>query len=423
MANIHIGVIINGATGRMGTTQHMAHLLAIAKEGGLRLKNGDRLIPELTLVGRNADSIKALAAAHGVKRATIDLDEALSGPEKIFMDCSATGGRPERVRKAIAAGKHIHIEKPTAPTVEEAMELARLAHKAGLKHGVIQDKLYLPGYAKLLFVKNSGFFGRILSVRVDAGSWIFDGTTQECQRPSWNYRKKDGGGLALDMMAHWRYMIDRLVSPITAVSAMMETAIPERVDEQGNRYKVDAEDTVYAMLRTKDGAIGQITNSWASRPRRADTMMVHIDGTDGSAVGRPLPVLHPGRGQHAGGVHQGGAAGRRRPAGALGRSAGHVRPQAAVPPALGKLPAPCRRGCAAGADPGRRRQGRAARGPRLQERRRAALDRRAGAQPLDGGVLLPAACSLPDHGRRAAGGRLVRLVVAPEDEPRREAAG
>jgi predicted dehydrogenase len=283
MANIHIGVIINGATGRMGTTQHMAHLLAIAKEGGLKLRNGDRLIPELTLVGRNADSIKALAAAHGVKRATTDLDEALAGPEKIFMDCSATGGRPERVRKAIAAGKHIHIEKPTAPTVEEAMELARLAHKAGLKHGVIQDKLYLPGYAKLLFVKNAGFFGRILSVRIDAGSWIFDGTTQECQRPSWNYRKKDGGGLALDMMAHWRYMIDRLVSPITAVSAMMETAIPERVDEQGNRYKVDAEDTVYAMLRTKDGAIGQITNSWASRPRRPDTMMVHIDGTNGSA--------------------------------------------------------------------------------------------------------------------------------------------
>jgi predicted dehydrogenase len=283
MANIHIGVIINGATGRMGTTQHMAHLLAIAKEGGLKLKNGDRLIPELTLVGRNADSIKALAAAHGIKRATTNLDEALAGPEKIFMDCSATGGRPERVRKAIAAGKHIHIEKPTAPTVEEAMELARLAHKANLKHGVIQDKLYLPGYAKLLFVKNSGFFGRILSVRVDAGSWIFDGTTQECQRPSWNYRKKDGGGLALDMMAHWRYMIDRLVSPITAVSAMMETAIPERVDEQGKRYKVDAEDTVYAMLRMKDGAIGQITNSWATRPRRADTMMVHIDGTNGSA--------------------------------------------------------------------------------------------------------------------------------------------
>jgi predicted dehydrogenase len=283
MANIHIGVIINGATGRMGTTQHMAHLLAIAKEGGLKLRNGDRLIPELTLVGRNADSIKALAAAHGVKRATTSLDEALAGPDRIFMDCSATGGRPERVRKAIAAGKHIHIEKPTAPTVEEAMELARLAHKAGLKHGVIQDKLFLPGYAKLLFVKNSGFFGRILSVRVDAGSWIFDGTTQECQRPSWNYRKRDGGGLALDMMAHWRYMIDRLVAPITEVSAMMATAIPERVDEQGQRYKVDAEDTVYAMLRTKDGAIGQITNSWATRPRRADTMMVHIDGTLGSA--------------------------------------------------------------------------------------------------------------------------------------------
>jgi predicted dehydrogenase len=283
MANIHIGVIINGATGRMGTTQHMAHLLAIAQEGGLKLKNGDRLIPELTLVGRDAGRIKALAAAHGVKRATTSLDEALAGPDRIFMDCSATGGRPERVRKAIAAGKHIHIEKPTAPTVEEAMDLARLAHKAGLKHGVIQDKLFLPGFAKLLFVRNAGFFGRILSVRVDAGSWIFDGTTQECQRPSWNYRKRDGGGLALDMMAHWRYMIDRLVAPITEVSALMTTAIPERVDEQGKRYTVDAEDTVYALLKTKDGAVGQITNSWATRPRRDDTMMVHIDGTQGSA--------------------------------------------------------------------------------------------------------------------------------------------
>jgi predicted dehydrogenase len=173
----------------MGTTQHMAHLLAIAAEGGLKLKNGDRLIPELMLVGRDAKRMAALAAAHGNQRWTTDLDEALAGPDRIFMDCSATGGRPERVRKAIAAGKHVHIEKPTAPTVDEAMELARLADKAGLKHGVIQDKLFLPGFAKLLFVKNAGFFGRILSVKVDAGSWIFDGTTQECQRPSWNYRK------------------------------------------------------------------------------------------------------------------------------------------------------------------------------------------------------------------------------------------
>ena len=159
------------------------------------------------------------------------------------MDCAATGDRPKRVRQAIAAGKHIFIEKPTAPTVDEAMELARLADRAGLKHGVIQDKLFLPGYAKLLAASKSGFFGRILSVKIDAGSWIFDGSEQECQRPSWNYKKAQGGGLALDMMAHWRYMIDRLASPITDVCAVMTTAIPERVDESGQRYKVDAEDT------------------------------------------------------------------------------------------------------------------------------------------------------------------------------------
>jgi len=285
MATRKIGVIINGATGRMGTTQHMAHLLAIAAEGGLPLKNGDRLVPELMLVGRDKGRIAALAKAHGNLRCTTDLAEALRGPDHIFMDCAATGDRPRRVKQAIAAGKHIFIEKPTAPTVEEAMELARLADKAGLKHGVIQDKLFLPGYATLLALKNQGFFGRILSVKVDAGSWIFDGTTQECQRPSWNYRRKDGGGLALDMMAHWRYMIDRLVAPITGVTAVMTTAIPERVDEQGRKYKVDAEDTNYALLQIAGGAVGVITNSWASRPRRDDTMVVQIDGTLGSAVG------------------------------------------------------------------------------------------------------------------------------------------
>ncbi len=284
MAERRIGIIINGATGRMGTTQHMANLLAIAKEGGLKLANGDRLIPELMLVGRDAKRISALAAARGNLRWTTKLEDAFAGPHEVFMDCAATGDRPKRVRQAIAAGKHIHIEKPTAPTVDEAMELARLAHRAGLKHGVIQDKLFLPGYAKLLSLAKAGFFGRILSVKIDAGSWIFDGSEQECQRPSWNYKKAEGGGLALDMMAHWRYMLDRLVAPITDVCALMSTAIPERVDEAGHRYKVDAEDTNYALLRMQGGAIGVITNSWATRPRRDDTMVVQIDGTQGSAV-------------------------------------------------------------------------------------------------------------------------------------------
>jgi len=284
MADHRIGVIINGATGRMGTTQHMANLLAIAAEGGLPLRNGDRLVPDLMLVGRDADRLAALAAAHGGLRWTTNLAEALAGPDNIFMDCAATGDRPARVRQAIAAGKHIHIEKPTAPTVDEAMELARLAHRARVKHGVIQDKLFLPGFAKLLFVKNAGFFGRLLSIKIDAGSWVFDGTTQECQRPSWNYKRAEGGGIALDMMAHWRYMIDRLAAPVTGVSALMSTAIPQRVDERGQPYTVDVEDTSHALLKLAGGAVGVITNSWATRVRRDDTMVVQIDGTAGSAV-------------------------------------------------------------------------------------------------------------------------------------------
>ena len=284
MADRRIGVIINGATGRMGTTQHMANLLAITAEGGLKLRNGDRLVPDLLLVGRDAGRLSALAASRDGLRWTTNLADALAGPDDIFMDCAATGDRPARVRSAIAAGKHIHIEKPTAPTVDDAMEVARLANKAGLKHGVIQDKLFLPGFAKLLFVKNAGFFGRVLSIKIDAGSWIFDGTTQECQRPSWNYKRAEGGGIALDMMAHWRYMIDRLAAPVIGVSAVMTTAIPQRVDESGRPYTVDVEDTSHALLKLAGGAVGIITNTWATRVRRDDTMVVQIDGTGGSAV-------------------------------------------------------------------------------------------------------------------------------------------
>jgi predicted dehydrogenase len=188
------------------------------------------------------------------------------------------------VKQAIAAGKHIHIEKPSAPTTEAAMELARLAAAQGVKHGVIQDKLFLPGFAKLMFLKQSGFFGRVVGARIDAGSWVFDGTLQPGQRPSWNYRRADGGGLALDMMAHWRYMIDRLVAPVTRVAAQISTAVPRRVDEAGVAYEVDVEDTVHALLTLEGGIPATISNSWATRVRRDDTMCVQIDGTLGSAV-------------------------------------------------------------------------------------------------------------------------------------------
>jgi predicted dehydrogenase len=283
MAARTVGIIINGATGRMGAT-HLRGLLEIRAEGGLPLKNGDRLVPDPLLVGRTAETLKALADTHGGLRWTTDVGAALAGADEIFMDCAATGGRADLVRRAIAARKHIHVEKPTAGSVEEALALARLAQRAGVKHGVIQDKLYLPGFANMMALKQAGFFGRILSARIEAGAWIFDGTERTCQRPSWNYRRADGGGLALDMMAHWRYMLDRLAAPVERVTCHLGTATPTRVDERGTAYDVDVEDTVHALLRLEGGGMATISNSWATRVRRDDTMVVQIDGTHGSAV-------------------------------------------------------------------------------------------------------------------------------------------
>ena len=284
MAKDRVGIIVNGATGRMGTTQHVRHLVDMGREGGLPLRNGDRLVPDVLIVGRDTERLQALAAANGGLRWSTDVGAALGGPDEVFMDCAATGGRPGLVRRAIDAGKHVLVEKPTAPDLAEAIDLARLAQAAGIRHGVIQDKLYNPGFAKLIELKRAGFFGRMLSIRIEAGAWIFDGELRACQRPSWNYKRRHGGGLALDMMAHWHYMLEGLGAPVRRIVSHLGTAIPTRLDEHGERYEVDVDDTVHALVALDGGIMAAITNSWAMRVRRDDTIVVQIDGTGGSAA-------------------------------------------------------------------------------------------------------------------------------------------
>jgi predicted dehydrogenase len=285
MGEHKIGIAIEGATGRLGTTQHLRSLMAIRSEGGLALANGDRLVPEPVLLGRNTAKLAALAAANGGLKWSIDRHTCLADSDiAIYFDASATGGRPARAAAALDAGKHIYVEKPLAETLADAMELARRAERAGLKNGVVQDKLFLPGLTKLRKLYETHFFGRVLSIRLDFGWWVFDGTPYPAQRPSWNYRKVTGGGLILDMFAHWRYIFDRLLGEIKAVSCRAITAVSERRDETGNPYPVDVEDTAFAIFELAGGALAQVSSSWASRVKRDDLLHIQIDGTRGSAV-------------------------------------------------------------------------------------------------------------------------------------------
>ena len=285
MAVRRIGIVIEGATGRLGTTQHLRALLAIRDEGGLPLEGGDRLVPEPLLLGRDPDRLARLAASGGALRWSLDRGAALADPDiAIYFDASATGGRPPRALEAIAAGKHVFLEKPIAATLEEALALARAAKEAGLRGGVIQDKLFLPGLLKLERLYASGFFGRVLSVRLDFGWWVFDGEPYPSQRPSWNYRKAAGGGLILDMFAHWRYIFDRLLGPIKSVSCRRATLTPRRLDERGRQYPVDVEDTAFALLELEGGTPALVTSSWATRVKRDDLLQIQVDGSAGSAV-------------------------------------------------------------------------------------------------------------------------------------------
>ena len=286
MAQHRIGIIMNGVTGRMGMNQHLIRsIVEIRKQGGVALANGDRLLPDPILVGRNAEKIQALAAQYGIERCTTDLDTALKNPnDTIFFDAATTQARPALLKRAIAAGKHVYCEKPVATNLAEALDLYRTAKAAGIKHGVVQDKLWLPGLMKLQMLNQAGFFGQMLSVRGEFGYWVFEGDLQPIQRPSWNYRKEDGGGIILDMLCHWRYVVDNIFGPIKSLSCLGATHIPQRWDEKGAPYTATADDAAYATFALENGVIVQINSSWCVRVRRDDLVTFQVDGTHGSAV-------------------------------------------------------------------------------------------------------------------------------------------
>ena len=286
MAEQRLGIIMNGVTGRMGMNQHLIRsICAIRAQGGVALKNGDKVMPDPILVGRNAEKVEQLANAHDIERWTTDLDAALEDPDDtLFFDAATTQLRAKLLKQASAAGKHIYCEKPTSDNLKDAVDVAKAAKKAGIKHGVVQDKLFLPGLIKLKSLIDSGFFGRILSVRGEFGYWVFEGDWSPAQRPSWNYRKKDGGGIILDMLCHWRYVLDNLFGEVESVSCLGATHIPKRWDENDKPYKADVDDAAYATFQLKGGVIAHINMSWCTRVRRDDLVTFHVDGTHGSAV-------------------------------------------------------------------------------------------------------------------------------------------
>src|SRR6187431_2920822 len=281
-----LGIVMNGVTGRMGTNQHLVRSIsAIRAQGGVALADGRRIMPDPILVGRNKAKIEALARAHGVARWTTDLDAALANrDDTVYFDSASTGLRASLIRQAIDAGKHIYTEKPVATTVADALDLYRRAERAGVRHGVVQDKLWLPGLAKLRTLIDSGFFGHVLSVRGEFGYWVFEGDWQEAQRPSWNYRSEDGGGNILDMVCHWRYVLDNLFGEVESVSCLGTTDIPDRWDEKGRKYKATSDDSAYATFKLKGGVIAHINMSWVTRVYRDDLVTFQVDGTLGSAV-------------------------------------------------------------------------------------------------------------------------------------------
>lgn len=282
-----IGIIMNGVTGRMGTNQHLIRsILALRDEGGVELPSGERVLPDPVLVGRNERKLRALSEEHGVERwvADPDLETVLDGDEEIYFDSQVTPRRPGAVMKAIDAGKDVYCEKPLGSDLETAVEVARAAERSDVKHGIVQDKLWLPGLLKLKRLIDQDFFGDVLSVRVEFGYWVFTGHGQPAQRPSWNYRAEDGGGIIDDMFSHWSYVLENLFGQVEAVRCLEKTHVPSRVDEDGEEYEATADDAAYAIMELEDDVVAQLNSSWTVRVNRDDLLEIQVDGTEGSAV-------------------------------------------------------------------------------------------------------------------------------------------
>lgn len=277
---------MNGVTGRMGTNQHlMRSIVAIIKQGGVVLNQEERIMPEVVLVGRNENKLKALAEKSGIPTWSCDLDAVLADKKySLYFDAQTTGRRADAIKKAVAAGKHIYCEKPVSTSTQEALELFHLCEKAGLKNGVVQDKLWLPGMLKLKRLIENDFFGDILSVKGDFGYWVFEGHSIPAQRPSWNYRKEDDGGIIVDMLCHWRYVLEGLFGAVKGVFCLGATHIRERIDEAGKPYLCTADDAAYATFELKGNIVAQFNSSWTTRVRRDDLLCIQVDGTKGSAV-------------------------------------------------------------------------------------------------------------------------------------------
>jgi len=307
MARKIIHVALNGVTGRMGYRQHLVRsLLSIREQGGVRLGDGTAVYPEPVLVGRSEERLRAIASRHGLDRWTTSLDEVLADPEvEVYFDTQVTSAREASLMRAISAGKHVYTEKPVAGSLAGALRLARAAEAAGITHGVVHDKLFLPGVIKLRRLVEGGFFGRVLSVRLEFGYWVFEGDGIAAQRPSWNYRAEEGGGIVLDMFPHWQYLLTDLFGPIAALYVRIATGVPRRWDESGKPYDATADDAAYAVLEFASGAIASVNSSWTVRVNRRELLELQVDGTHGSAVAglrhcaiqhraaTPMPVWNP----------------------------------------------------------------------------------------------------------------------------------
>ena len=326
MATKRLGIIMHGVTGRMGYNQHLVRSICAIRDAGRRRACERRPRDARSDPGRpqRGEARRDRRSGTASRATTTDLDAALANTDDtVFFDAGSTQMRADLLSKAIDAGKDVYCEKPIADTLADAIKVAKLARSRGIKNGVVQDKLFLPGLRKMKLLKDAGFFGRMLSVRGEFGYWVFEGDLQPIQRPSWNYRKADGGGIILDMLCHWRYVLDNLFGEVKAVSCLGVTHIPRAHRRSGQALHGRCRRCRLCDVRARGrrDRADQLVLVRAREARRSR----HLPGRRHARLGgrRPHALLHPASREHAASGLESGRAADDELQRAVGGSAGH----------------------------------------------------------------------------------------------------
>ncbi len=235
------------------------------------------------LVGRDAQAVAAAAAKYGWSESATDWREVIARDDIDIVDICAPGWlHAEIATAALAAGKHVLVEKPLANTMDESAAMvtaAQSARELGVRSMVGFNYRRIPALALARKLIADGGLGTIRQVRA---SYLQDWLSDPEAPMTWRLRKETAGSGALgDIASHAVDQVQHLLGDtVTAVSGKLHTFTSQRPGPEGPE-PVTVDDAAWATLEMAGGAVASVDVSRVALGQK-NALRVEVYGTDGA---------------------------------------------------------------------------------------------------------------------------------------------